>query len=90
MKKIDFLVGIIIGIVATVVGSFIFIKAFTGYEFMNGLRTMHEQGVLGKVVTLGAILNVVLFFVLLKFNKEMMARGIILATIIMTVVTLFL
>jgi hypothetical protein len=90
MKKSDFFIGILIGIVAAILGSFIFIEAFTGYDFLNGLTIMHEQGVLGKVITLGAILNVVLFFALLKFNKEMVARGVILATIILTIVTLFL
>ena len=31
---------------------------------------MKAKGFLGKVITLGAILNIVVFFILLKFDKE--------------------
>jgi hypothetical protein len=43
---------------------------------------------LGKIITLGAIVNLVLFFILLKFNKELMARGVVLGMILLTVITL--
>ena len=89
MKKTDLALGVLIGIIASVIGSFIFIKAFTGYSFVEGLETMKAEGKLGKIITLGSILNVVVFFILLKFNKEMMARGVILGTILLTIVTLF-
>lgn len=88
MKKSDLIVGVLIGIFTTILGSFIFIETFTEYHFVNGILAMKAQGFLGKVITLGAILNVIAFFILLKFNKEMMARGVILATIILTVATL--
>jgi hypothetical protein len=89
MKKTDLLIGIMIGIVSAVIGTYIFIEGFTGYSFFVGIREMKLQGHLGKVITLGAILNLIIFFVLLQINKEMMARGVVLATIILTVVTLF-
>ena len=90
MRKIDFFIGVAIGFVAAIVGSFIVIKLFTNDSFINGLYMMRAQKLLGKIITLGAILNIILFFVLLKFNKDLMARGVVLATIILTVVTLFL
>ena len=90
MGKIDFLLGVMIGIIACLIGSYIFVEVFTNYEFITGIAIMRSEGVLGKVITLGAILNVVLFFILLKFDKEMMARGVILATILLTIVTLFI
>lgn len=89
MKKIDLLIGVFIGIAASVIGSFIFIEAFTNYGFMEGIGTIRAQGNLGKVITLGAILNLIVFFILLKFDKELMARGVVLGTIILTIITLF-
>lgn len=89
MKKSDVLIGVLIGIAASVLGSYIFVEAFTGYHFVDGIQTFKAQGLLGKIITLGAILNLVIFFALLKFNKDMMARGVILATIILTIITLF-
>lgn len=89
MKKSDVLIGVLIGIASAVIGSFIFVEAFTGYHYLDGIQTFKAQGLLGKIITLGAIMNLVIFFTLLKFNKDLMARGVILATIILTVVTLF-
>lgn len=89
MNKIDLLYGFLIGIVASVIGSYIFIEAFTEYTFLDGIQVMKAKGNLGKIITLGAILNLVIFFGLLKINKELMARGVILAMIILTIITLF-
>ncbi len=89
MKKTDLLVGMIIGIVAAIAGSFIFITLFTEYSFMNGIGYMKAAGHLGKIITLGAIMNLIIFFLLLHYKKELMARGVVLATILLTIVTLF-
>lgn len=89
MNKIDLLYGILIGIIASIIGSYIFIVVFTEYTFLYGIQAMKLKGHLGKIITLGAILNLIIFFGLLKFDKELMARGVILAMIILTIVTLF-
>ena len=89
MSKIDILLGFVIGILASLLGSFLFIKFFTGYEFMAGVESMKMEGKLGKLITLGSILDLVAFGVLLKMNKEIMARGVVLAVIIITIITLF-
>ncbi|MNT97736.1 hypothetical protein D3C72_2401230 [compost metagenome] len=51
---------------------------------------MKSEGQLGKIVTLGSILDLIAFGVLLKMNKEIMARGVVLAVIMLTIITLFL
>lgn len=89
MKKTDLVLGALIGIVASAIGSFIFIELFTQYSFIEGIKIMKSNGQLGKIITLGSILNVVVFFVLLKFDKELMARGVVLGTILLTIITLF-
>jgi hypothetical protein len=89
MKKIDLLIGILIGFIATFIGTYIFFHFFTGYSFLDGVKGMKSQGFLGKVITLGAILNIIAFFILLKFDKELMARGVVMATIFLTLITLF-
>lgn len=89
MKKIDLIYGIIIGIITSIIGSYIFIVTFTPYSFIGGLQIMKFEGKLGKIITLGAILNLALFFGLLKYDKELMARGVILAMFILIFITLF-
>ena len=89
MSKIDILLGFVIGILASLLGSFLFIKFFTAFDFMAGIESMKSEGKLGKLITLGSILDLVAFGILLKLNKEMMARGVVLAVIIITIITLF-
>ncbi|WP_306354058.1 hypothetical protein [Flavobacterium sp. '19STA2R22 D10 B1'] len=90
MKKTDLLIGFITGIIATTLGTFLFLEFFTEYGFLNGIQIMKGQGYLGKIITLGAILNLILFFIFLQKKQDMKARGVILSTIILTLVTLFL
>lgn len=90
MNKIDLLTGFIIGILASFLGSFIFITFFTNFSFIAGIHIMKSQGHLGKVITLGSILDLIAFGILLHFNKEIMARGVVLALITMAVLTLIL
>ena len=91
-KKIilkELISGCLLGIISAIIGVFIFINFFTEYSFLEGVNSLKSAGHLGQLITLGAILNIVIFFILLKFNKEIMARGVVMATIILTIITLF-
>ena len=89
MSKIDLLIGFAIGILASILGSYIFITFFTDFDFLAGIQSMKSEGKLGKLITLGSILDLVAFGILLKLNKEIMARGVVLAVIIIAIITLF-
>ena len=90
MKKTDLLIGLFIGIVSALLGASLFLAFFTNYNLFRDFEAIRAEQILGKVITLGAILNIIIFFILLKKNKELMARGVVLATIVLTIVTLFL
>ena len=89
MRKIDLLYGILIGLLGAFIGCFLFITLFTEFDFMDGVHAMKSEGKLGKLITIGAILNLFIFFFLLKKKREMLARGVVFGTIILTFVTLF-
>lgn len=82
--------GFIIGFFTTLIGSFIYVTLIMQTDFWHGINVMKLQGDLGKIVTLGAVLNIIAFFALLKYRQEMMARGVIFATIVLTIITLFI
>lgn len=88
MNKIDIVYGFLIGIAASLIGAFLFIELATDYHFAEGFNILKMNGQLGKLITLGAILNIVAFFLLLHYKRELMARGVVLATIVLTVITL--
>ncbi|MBC7642789.1 MAG: hypothetical protein H7174_10710 [Flavobacterium sp.] len=82
-------IGFLIGIISCLIGSYLFIYFFTQYAFIEGVNALKSAGHLGQLITLGAILNILIFFGLLNLNKEIMARGAVMATIILTIITLF-
>ncbi len=90
MKKIELFYGLLIGLTTSLIGSYLFIFMFTPYSFLGGLELLKFEGKLGKIISLGTILNIGMFFGLLKYKKETMAKGIILAIILLTIVTLFI
>jgi hypothetical protein len=90
MNKKDLLLGFLIGIATTLLGSYIFITFFTEFKFIAGIQIMKSQGNLGKLITLGSILTLIAFGILLKMNKEMIARGVVLAVIALAIITLFI
>lgn len=90
MNKIDLLIGFILGILATFLGMFLYLTLIAHTDFMSGIQSMKAEGHLGKLVTLGSILDLIAFGILLKRDKEIMARGVVLAVIMLTIVTLFL
>lgn len=90
MNKIDLFIGLLIGFLASFLGCYLFITFATQYNFLYGIQIMKSQGSLGKLVTLGSILDLALFAILLKLNKKMMARGVVLSVIILTIITVFL
>jgi hypothetical protein len=90
MKKSDLLIGALLGIITSLLGSVLFILLFTTYGILDGLQFILASGKMGKLLTLGALLNLLLFFALLKWNKELMARGVVLGSIVLTILTLLL
>ena len=90
MNKKDVLLGFLIGIATTLIGSYLFITFFTEFTFVAGIQIMKSQGNLGKLITLGSILTLIAFGILLKMNKEIMARGVVLAVIALAILTLFI
>ena len=90
MNKIDLLYGFIIGLAASLLGSFLFMTFFTDYEFIEGVQILKSQGYLGKLITVSSLLDLAAFGILLKMNKELMARGVVLAVFVLTIATIFM
>lgn len=90
MNKKDMAIGFLIGLVACVLGVFLFITLFTDFDFKVGVDTMKAEGKLGKLITLGAILDLLVFGIFLKMKKDLMARGVLLAVICIAIFTILM
>ena len=88
LKK-EVLIGLIIGLIANVAGSYLYIYFFSDFNFEETLYKACETGVVGNIIALGAILNLFVFFIFIKKNQIYRARGVLLATVISALVILF-
>ncbi len=90
MSKKDFFIGFILGLILTGIGVFLFITLATSYSFLDGVTILNREGYLNKLVALGEVLNIPLFYYLITKEKYFTARGIIFQALITTIITLFI
>ncbi|WP_445455873.1 hypothetical protein [Flavobacterium sp. HNIBRBA15423] len=90
IQKKDIFIGLLIGLIGAFLGTFIALQIFTKQGFIEGFKIMKNAGMIGKVITLGCVPNLLVFFLLLKKNKDIMARGVVLAMFLLVIITLIL
>lgn len=78
----EVLIGFIIGLLANMAGTYLYIFFFSKLSFESTLQGALEKGFLGSLIALGAILNLGVFFIFLKKRQYYRARGVVLATVI--------
>ena len=78
----EILIGMLIGLAANMAGSYLYIFFFSKLSLESTLQAALENDFLGSLIALGAILNLIAFFILLKKNQFYRARGVVLATVI--------
>jgi len=89
MKK-DILIGIITGLAANALGILSYILLFSDQGIDATITKALTEGYLGKIITLGAVLNLIAFFIFIKKEQIYKARGVLLATIGIAVITMII
>ncbi|WP_343696530.1 hypothetical protein [Flavobacterium sp.] len=89
-NKKEILIGFLVGIFTSLLGSYLFITFFTKFDISTGIQALRQMGYIGKVITIGTVLDLAVFLLLLQRNKEMMARGVILAVIVLAISTIII
>ena len=84
----EVLIGFLIGLAANMSGSYLYVFFFSKYDLETTIEIALEQDVLGNIIALGALLNLVVFFIFLKKNEYYKARGVIMATLIAAIIVL--
>ncbi|MFC4221088.1 hypothetical protein [Flagellimonas marina] len=87
--KKEILIGFIVGIIANVFGTLIYILLFSDLGIVETFNAAIDQGHMGSLLALGAILNLVAFFGFLRIKREHRARGVMIATLVTALVILF-
>jgi len=73
-KKI---IGFLIGLIATLAGVTFFTIIFSPESISRSLKSLFVQKKLGALISIGSLINIPLFFVLLKLDKINYAYGLL-------------
>lgn len=77
-----YFIGLTVGFIANIVGVIAYVFIFSKLSLLTTLQIAQEQGYLGSILALGAILNLFAFFGFLKLKRDQRARGVLLATML--------
>ncbi len=87
--KKELLIGFTVGVIANTVGSLLYILLFSDFGIVETFKAAVQQGHVGSLLALGAILNLIAFFGFLKIRRDQRAKGVMIATILTALVILY-
>jgi len=71
------ILGMLVGTLLTFIGMSLFTLFFSDSGIMESIEILYAQGKLGGLISLGALLNLPVFFYLLKQYQYKMAYGMV-------------
>ncbi|CAM1367180.1 hypothetical protein [Tenacibaculum xiamenense] len=83
-------IGVLISLFATACGFFIYLQYISKSDLATTFEQIKEGGVLGTALALAAIPNLFVFFVFLKKKQDYRARGVLIGTIFIALLTFIL
>ena len=94
LNKKDIFFGLFSGFVANFLGMTItIIVLFQETNRSNIFKIINDSYIdnsITKLISLGAILNLIVFFMFLKYDYEERAKGVLLATFIIAILTIYI
>lgn len=81
-------IGVVLGFIITLLGMFIFSLVIDKGSFFPTLKYLYYHEALGRTITMGALLNIVLVYFLFRKNKDEMVKGVIYSLVLITLITL--
>lgn len=89
MHKKELIIGFLVGIIANTLGTLLYILLFSSLGIKDTFNAAVQQGHIGSLLALGAILNLLAFFLFLRIRRDNRAKGVLIATLITALVILY-
>ena len=86
----ELITGMITGLIANTLGVYLYVFFFSKESINQTLTTAYEQDYLGKIIAIGAILNLIAFFIYIKKRQDVRARGVLFITLLIGISTMIL
>tara|TARA_B100001057_G_scaffold87833_1_gene83783 strand:+ start:9942 stop:10232 length:291 start_codon:yes stop_codon:yes gene_type:complete len=94
LRNRNLFIGIISGIIANFLGFLVARLMLTGessvINLTNVINQSYDDGLLNKLISLGALLNLLIFFFFIKTNQDTKAAGVLISTIMIALLTIYL
>ena len=94
MRNRNLFIGIISGIIANFLGFLVARLMLTGessvINLTNVINQSYDDGLLNKLISLGALLNLLIFFFFIKTNQDTKAAGVLISTIMIALLLIFI
>lgn len=88
MKKKELLIGFVVAIFATMGGFYLYVEYASDISFIDSVKLIVDQKLLGNVLILAAIPNLFVFFIFLKKKQDLRAKGVLLACFLIALLIL--
>ena len=88
--KREILIGFLVSVFATICGLFLYVQYLSQYDVETTINLIKQGNLYGKVITLAALPNLLVFFVYIKKKQDYRARGVLMATILTALITFVL
>jgi len=87
----DIVIGFLVGIIATFLGLLVAIQIFGNDDnWLVVLKQSAQRGILTKMISLGALPNLAIFFFFLRKKKDNRAQGVLIATMLVFIITMII
>lgn len=87
--KKEIIIGFLVGIIANAIGTTLYILLFSELGIKETFEAAIQQGHVGSLLALGALLNLISFFLFLRIKRDNRAKGVLIATILTALVILY-
>ena len=88
--KKEISIGILISLFATACGVFLYLQYFSKYGFDQTVEMIKEGNLYAQVLSLAALPNLFVFFIFIKKKQDYRARGVLIASVLIALVTFVL
>ena len=90
MRNKEKIKGVIIGLVLTFLGMVLFTLYFSEESLLSSFEMLYQERKLGSLISLGALLNLPAFFILIRRRDYQIAYGLVSLLIFLVVVVAIL
>ncbi|WP_289039262.1 hypothetical protein [uncultured Zobellia sp.] len=87
--KKELAIGFLVGIIANTIGTLLYILLFSDFGIAETFEAAIEQGHIGSLLALGAILNLIAFFGFLRIRRDNRGKGVLIATLLTALAILY-